>query len=720
MSVTVFRSFWQKGEIPVMDKASLLAYSLLQSLLPVLPDLQKHLPDGVQTALIDTSAEIVRHADRFPDGRASAGLESLFNHLNGSSGQMFTPYYVLKRGEPFPCPAAKPPDGKPDLTALQRCLEGCLPVRSLRCVDALLESMEQYAAGIPAYGDISLYDAAKMRCAVTACLHDSHSELTSWETLRSEELFLLFSFDTSGIQSFIYTITSKNALKGLRARSFYLELIMEAMTDELLCRLELSRANLIYAGGGHAYLLLPNTEDVKESLHTFMDELHQWLLETFQISLYVASGMQPCSADALANLPEGSYREIFREVSQQISAQKMRRYSAQELLSLNQRTQLHDRECRVCRRSDRLTSDDLCSICAVMKQLGTDMTTAEYFTISKTPAGQALPFGYYLRAVSGEELTDELKAGAEFRRIYVKNRVETSGIPAHRLWMGDYIAEPTFEDLAANATGIRRLAVLRADVDNLGQAFVAGFPQEMMTLSRTSAFSGSLSHFFKLHINDILQNGQFSLDPDKPAGARHAAIVYAGGDDVFVVGAWDEIIGFAIDLHNALDVYSQGTLTISAGIGIYKSKYPVSAMARETGALEDHSKQYPGKNAVTLFDESSRYAWDVLEQDIIGEKMAALRSYLKENEERGNALLYQMMTLIRGIGSGERLNIARFAYLLARLRPDGEKTAPKKLAVYQEFAEKLYHWVQDAEECRKLLTAIQLYVYLTRKGEEKE
>ena len=33
---------------------------------------------------------------------------------------------------------------------------------------------------------------------------------------------------------------------------------------------------------------------------------------------------------------------------------------------------------------------------------------------------------------------------------------------------------------------------------------------------------------------------------------------------------------------------------------------------------------------------------------------------------------------------------------------------------------KLYKWVQDPEECRKLLTSIQLYVYLTRKGEEKE
>ena len=702
-----------------MDKAELLAYSLLQSVAPVLPGLQKILPDG-DHALAETAAAIVRHTDRISASDQSPVLESLFNRLNGNNGSSLAPYHVLRSGEPIPCPNEKQQQYAPDLTAFQQSLECCLPVHSIGDVDALLERIEQYAACLPAYGDISLYNTAKLCCAVTACLHDRHISSASLEVIRREELFLLFSFDTSGIQSFIYTITSKHALKGLRARSFYLEIIMEAMTDELLRRLELSRANLIYAGGGHAYLLLPNTDDVREVLKQFMDELHRWLLKTFQTSLYVASGMHPCSADALANIPEGSYSGIFRDVSSQISEQKLHRYTAQELLSLNKCKQLHDRECRVCRRSDQLTKDDLCSICAAMKQLGTDIASADYFTVSTKPEGQALPFGLYLRAVSSDTLTDELKSGTEFRRIYVKNHVEESGIPAHRIWMGDYIAEPTFEDLAEHSTGIKRLAVLRADVDNLGQAFVAGFPQELMTLSRTSAFSSSLSRFFKLHINEILRNPTFRLDPENVSDARQAAIVYAGGDDVFVVGAWDEVIGFAIDLHNWLERYSQGTLTVSAGIGIYKSKYPISAMARETGGLEDHSKQHPGKNAVTLFDENNRYSWELFEQDVIGEKMAALRRYLSENKERGNSLLYQMMMLIRGISGGERLNVARFAYLLARLRPEGERPDPKKVEVYQEFAEKLYAWVQEPEECRKLLTAIQLYVYLTRKGEEKE
>ena len=46
-----------------MDKAELLAYSLLKSVVTVLPGLQKHLPDGDQE-LAETASAIVRHADR--------------------------------------------------------------------------------------------------------------------------------------------------------------------------------------------------------------------------------------------------------------------------------------------------------------------------------------------------------------------------------------------------------------------------------------------------------------------------------------------------------------------------------------------------------------------------------------------------------------------------------------------------------------------------------
>ena len=64
----------------------------------------------------------------------------------------------------------------------------------------------------------------------------------------------------------------------------------------------------------------------------------------------------------------------------------------------------------------------------------------------------------------------------------------------------------TFADLAQNSTGVKRIGVLRADVDNLGLAFVEGFLRKdspenkyrYVTISRTATLSRSLSIFLNI------------------------------------------------------------------------------------------------------------------------------------------------------------------------------------------------------------------------------
>lgn len=66
--------------------------------------------------------------------------------------------------------------------------------------------------------------------------------------------------------------------------------------------------------------------------------------------------------------------------------------------------------------------------------------------------------------------------------------------------MGDYSAKDTFEELAEASNGVKRIGILRADVDNLGNTFVNGFNREngdcmYTTLSRTASLSRQLSLF---------------------------------------------------------------------------------------------------------------------------------------------------------------------------------------------------------------------------------
>lgn len=99
---------------------------------------------------------------------------------------------------------------------------------------------------------------------------------------------------------------------------------MEHLIDELLEKVELSRANLIYSGGGHAYILMANTEKTKSIIERYEKQVNQWFLEVFQTDLYVGAGYAVCSTKDLENEPAGSYTEIFRGISKNISAKKSR------------------------------------------------------------------------------------------------------------------------------------------------------------------------------------------------------------------------------------------------------------------------------------------------------------------------------------------------------------------------------------------------------------
>ena len=69
-------------------------------------------------------------------------------------------------------------------------------------------------------------------------------------------------------------------------------------------------------------------------------------------------------------------------------------------------------------------------------------------------------------------------------------------------------------------------------------------------------------------------------------------------------------------------------------------------------------------------------------------------------------------------GIDEKINLARYAYLLARLEPD-KKAETEQKELYRKFSKQMYLWMQDDADCKELITSIYIYAYLNRKeGEE--
>lgn len=665
-------------------------------------------------------------------------LESIFNILNGNHGKSRYQPKTLERNAGMNMPTEQPIVYDESFYQMIACnIKDILKQMDYKdtYVNSLLEVLEANLSYIPSStsraetADISLFDHMKLTAAIASCILEFLEEkgISDYKTelfLESDKfyknkVFLLYSMDVSGIQSFIYhQYGNENVLKNLRARSFYLEIILENMIDDLLDMIGLSRANLIYSGGGHAYLLLPNTEKVKSNIKSFGQSRNEWFREYFKADLFVAGGYASCSANDLKNDPAGSYRDIFHRVSEKLSEQKVHRYNATQILELNRENRKEDeRECRICHRSDRLTKDNLCEICDGLIQLAGNILTKPFFTVlSEKENGTGITIGSerYLLTDTKEKLQKRIASQPEYVRAYCKNKMYVGDSVATKLWVGDYCAAGTLSELVDAGKGIKRLGVLRADIDNLGQAFVQGFSEKYQTLSRAATFSRKLSLFFKLYINDILEHGSYSLDGEKPM--RNISIIYSGGDDVFVVGAWKDILEFSVDLHNNLKEFSQNTLTISAGFGVFQDKYPISYIADQTGALEDYSKDLEGKNAITLFDKENRYSWDVFINQVLGEKFQLIYEFFTVSVERGKNFLYNMLSLMRE--REEKINLARFAYFLARLEPD-EKASELQKEIYKKFSRKVYEWMLDEEDCRQTITAIYIYAYLVREEEDK-
>lgn len=246
--------------------------------------------------------------------------------------------------------------------------------------DELLRILEDTVSFVPSstdrnqVADISLYDHVKMTAAIGTSLfrylesqgnHDYKDYcFTHGKDHRREKNMLFISGDFSGIQKFIYRVPTKGAMRMLRGRSFYLQIVLENVVDEILCRLGLSRANLIYSGGGHFYMLADNSGETIGILEEAFQKVNDKLLSLYGTSLYLAAGWVPVCAEDLMGEKEGE-DSMFRRVNRKVAEKKQVRYSpAQVELMTSEDSPLNImesgmKECGLCHHSlkESLLSD---------------------------------------------------------------------------------------------------------------------------------------------------------------------------------------------------------------------------------------------------------------------------------------------------------------------------------------------------------------------------
>lgn len=636
-------------------------------------------------------------------------------------------------------------------------------------VNSLLQLIESTFSFIPAstdkngINDVSLYSHSKLTAAIASCFFDyfNFKGITDYkkccfseeENIYSEKTMILLSGDLSGIQDFIFNISSKGALRSIKGRSFYLEIEMENIIDEMLNYLDLSRANLLYNGGGHFYMLLANTKETKDKIKHLQNKINSYFLRKYYIDLYIAFGYSECSANELININNNdTLSKIYKKAGHEISKDKINRYkdTLDELFNDNSKYINNDldlRECSVCKRSykDLHENEDLgsmvCESCESMYKLGEGIFRVDtmkdemLFSISSKKEKDflislfSLDGENYLYLKNKNEFINDINNNQIIRGYSINNPM--IGVKyCVNIWMGNYTRFKgkslySFSDLSKRSIGINRLGVLRMDVDDLGSAFIKGFDKEgedkykYATISRFQALSSMLSMFFKFYLNKIAGYKDTKLYFTNKDFLKNISIIYAGGDDLFIVGAWNEVLDISINIRQYFKIFSNDRLSISGGFGMYDANLPINNMASLSANLLEISKENT-KDSITLFDENNVYKWDEFINDIYGNLYLKFNEYCFFDEEEkcedkiylGNGFLYKLLNLLKN--SKESINLARISYALAMIEP-------KNLAQrenYNNFTNLIIDNINSKENIKKLITTIILIIYLNREREE--
>ncbi len=491
--------------------------------------------------------------------------------------------------------------------------------------------------------DIPFYDMAKLTAAAYICLKQTDNE---------DKPFLFVSGGVSGIQDYLFDIVSKNAAKNLKGRSFYLHVLVEVILHRIMKDLGVYLTNVVYASGGNYLLLVPNTEGGKIALEKLKRDISDSLFDTHHIGLYTELAWHETDVTTL----QTAYKSIGDALSKEISKDKRHKFNRQIMNQFDRlfcpiekggetkqdvasREEipifsddvfiLGDAHPRLASLEEFEQGDNLVNLkSAYQIKLGFGLKSAKNFYPTEHDKVENRK-GYRFPVILGIEpdVDNDLFAYDDYK-LQVNNfefLKETPQYKTHgfQLYGGnDYPETPvrhgsvpkTFSEMAGQKetdedrdynppfkeTKFKRLGVLRMDVDGLGGVFRSGLP----SIAVHSTLSRNLDWFFKGYLNTLWEKDF----------AENTQIIYSGGDDLFIVGRWHDLIDFAKKIKDELKdwVLPNKGITISGGLSLVTAKFPVMKAAKYAGEAEDKAKehQFNGqkKNALSIMGVTMN--WD--------------------------------------------------------------------------------------------------------------
>jgi len=539
--------------------------------------------------------------------------------------------------------------------------------------------------------DVSLFEHLKTTSAIATCLYDFKNQKGE-----ENEEFILLHCDISGIQNFIYSVTTEKALKGLRGRSFYLEILLEEISKLFLEEFSLPICNILFFGGGNFTLLLPNIKNSKEKIEKISREAKEKIFKAHKTKLGLAISYITASTEDLKKENYTNTIEKLSIISSKEKKKKFKEFFKTDFFSPFGGEEKEEKGCEICGEE---TKEGKCNFCKSFEELANQIKRANYILIKKIKKEDKKIETYsdLLKSLGFEYNFLEKKKDVE-GKLYLLNK--TNFIEENCLgfkFSSILSPEGTLEDMADNESkGMKKWGALRMDVDNLGKIFNVDL--KVKTISRYNMLSQMLSLFFSMGIKEILKE------------YKKICIVYSGGDDLFILAPWSELPKISFEIYKNFKNFTCNNPEINISGGIYiapSKKYPVYLAAKGAGEAEDLAKKGE-KNKITFLDMPIN--WEKYKKI---EEVAIKLSNLIEEKKVSKSILsilsygYEEEKLLKE----EKVKISkiwRVFYGLKRLMERHKNEAGEIEILRKEF-------ITNFNLKEELITAIKWAEYLTRR-----
>lgn len=417
-------------------------------------------------------------------------------------------------------------------------------------------------------------------------------------SILEDKNFLIIG-DFYGIQKFIFEgLASKNAAKVLRAKSAFIQLFTVYIAKYICHKLRIDEKNIISTNAGKFEIISSKFDEI--ILKDIQNSIDSYFIKNyFGLSGLGISFIECRKEDFLS---KDSYKKLREKVSKKVELSKYKKFSL-----LNQNAILsYDKDisnqniCKLCNMRKSI-NDTACSICNNFVKLGQKLSTSKV-----------------------DELIKSDKLGLELDGfvcdLVLDNKIKS------------YIAKDNssdildFETLEKNSQGLNSIAVLKADVDNMG-IFLQN-SDVTNSFENFELFSKTMDNFFSLYIPQIMEKEY-----------KNSYTVFAGGDDLFLVGSWDIMLELARKIEEEFKKFLKNKdLSISFGISLIKHSTPINFASNITEKLLENAKSLEGKDAICLFGETVK--WQDYKK--VFKELTPLLSELKDDEDK-TAFFYRLL-----------------------------------------------------------------------------